>query len=106
MDLAKIQVIQDWLAPTTLIEIRNFLSLENFYRMFMLGFSHITWPLSQVTKEGEKEKLFWFEAQQKAFTELKYCLCATQMFTLLDLQHPFEIETNASHYAIGVVLTQ
>ena len=28
------------------------------------------------------------------------------MLTLLDLQQPFEIKTNASDYAIGVVLTQ
>jgi hypothetical protein len=28
------------------------------------------------------------------------------MLTLPDLQHPFEIETNASNYVVGVVLTQ
>ena len=28
------------------------------------------------------------------------------MLTLPDLQQPFEIETDASHYVIGVVLTQ
>ena len=54
VDLAKIQVIRDWLAPTTLTELRSFLGLANFYRRFVLGFSHITWPLSQVTKGGAK----------------------------------------------------
>ena len=53
VDLAKIQVIRDWPAPTTLTELCNLLGLANFYRKFVLGFSHITWPLCQVTKGGE-----------------------------------------------------
>ena len=72
----------------------------------MLGFSHITWPLSQVTKGGVREKFFWLEPQQKAFKELKNHLCSAPVLTLPDLQQPFEIETGASNYAIGVVLTQ
>jgi hypothetical protein len=72
----------------------------------VLGFSHITWPLIQVTKGGAKQKLFWYEYQQKAFRELKNRLCSAPMLTLPDLQQPFEIEIDASDYAIGVVLTQ
>ena len=72
----------------------------------MLGFSHITWPLSQVTKGGAKAKFFWSETQQKAFTELKHRLYCALVLTLPDLQQPFEIEIDASNYAIGVVLTQ
>jgi hypothetical protein len=106
VDPAKIQVIRDWLAPATLTELRNFLGLANFYHRFVLGFSHITWPLSQVTKGGAKEKLFWSESQQKVFRELKHCLYSAPVLTLPDLQQPFEIETDASDYAIGAVLTQ
>eukprot|EP00253_Pinus_taeda_P028898 PITA_28898 len=106
VDPAKIQVIRDWPSPTTLTELRNSLGLANFYRRFMLGFSHITWPLSQVTKGGVKAKLFWFESQQKAFIELKYCLYMARVLALLDLQQPFEVETEASDYAIGAILTQ
>ena len=61
VDPAKIQVIRDWLAPTTLTELHNFLVLANFYRRFMLGFSHISWLLIQVTKGGAKEKFCWSE---------------------------------------------
>jgi hypothetical protein len=84
----------------------SFLGLANFYCRFVLGFSRITWPLSQVTKGGEKEKLFWSESQQKAFVELKHRLCCAPILTLPYLQQPFEIKTDASDYAIGVVLTQ
>eukprot|EP00253_Pinus_taeda_P028425 PITA_28425 len=101
---AKIQVIQDWPSPTTLIELCSFLGLAKFYRRFVLGFSHITWPLSQVTRA--KEKFFWSKSQQKAFTKLKYCPCTTLVLALPDLQQPSEVETNAFDYAIGAVLTQ
>jgi hypothetical protein len=72
----------------------------------VLGFSYITWPLSQVTKGGAKEKLFWFESQQKAFGELKHSLFSAPVLTLPDLQQPFEIKTDSFDYVIGAVLTQ
>jgi hypothetical protein len=64
VDPAKIQVICDWPAPTTLTELRSFLGLANFYRRFMLGFSHIAWALSQVTKGGGRAKFVWGKEQQ------------------------------------------
>ena len=106
VDPTKIQFIRDWPAPTTLTELRSFLGLANFYRRFVLGFSHITWPLSQVTKGGARAKFFWSEPQQKAFKELRNRLCSAPVLTLPDLQQPFEIETDASDYAIGEILTQ
>ena len=62
-DRAKIQVIRDWLAPTTLTNIHIFLGLANFYQRFMLGSSHITWPLSQITKDRAKAEFSWYESQ-------------------------------------------
>ena len=106
VDPAKIQVIRDWSSPTILTELCSFLGLANFYRRFVLVFSHITWPFCQVTKGGVKEKFFWSESQQKAFIELKDCLCTTPMLALPDLQQPFEVETDAFDYAIGAFLTQ
>ena len=85
VDPAKVQVIRYWPSPTTLTELRSFLGLANFYRRFVLGFSHFTSPLRQVTKGGVKAKFFWFESQQKAFTELKYRLCSAPVLTLPDL---------------------
>ena len=89
-----------------MIELRSFLGAANLYRRFVLGFSHITWPLSQVTKGGAKAKFFWSESQQKEFTELKDRLCSAPVPVLPYLQQPFEVETDASDYVIGAVLTQ
>jgi hypothetical protein len=64
VDLANIQVIHDWPSPTTLTELQIFLELVKFYRRFMLGFSHVAWALSQVTKGGGREKFVWGKEQQ------------------------------------------
>ena len=100
VDPAKIQVIHDWPAPTTLIELQRFLGLANFYRRFVLGFSHIA-----STRGGGKEKFVWGLSQQQAFDELKQHLCSSLVLSLLDMQHPFEIEIDASDYAVDTVLT-
>jgi hypothetical protein len=106
VDLAKIQVICDWPAQTTLTELRSFLGLSNFYRRFVFRFSHITWALSQINRGGGKEKFVWGQSQQQAFDDLKQRLCSSPVLSLPDLQHPFGIETDASDYVVGVVLTQ
>ena len=75
VDQAKIQVIRNWPTLKTLKELRSFLGLANFYRRFVLGFSHIAWSLSQVTKGGSKTKFVWAKSQQQAFEDLKQRLC-------------------------------
>jgi hypothetical protein len=38
--------------------------------------------------------------------DLKHHLCSAPVLSLPDLQQPFEIETDASDYVVGIVLTQ
>jgi hypothetical protein len=45
-------------------------------------------------------------SQKKAFDDLKQRLCSTRMISLPDLQQSFQIETDASDYVVGVVITQ
>jgi hypothetical protein len=106
VDPTKIQVIRDWPTPTTLIEIYSFLGLANFYCRFMLGFSHIAWALSQITRGGGKTKCVWGMSQQKAFDDMKQRLCSTPLLSLPDSEQPFEIKTNDSYYVVGAVITQ
>jgi hypothetical protein len=106
VDPAKIQVIHDWPDITTLTKLRSFLGLANFYRRFVLGYSHIAWALIQITRGGGKEKFVWGWSQQQYFDDLKQCLCSAPVPSLPDLQHPFEIKTDASDYAVGIILTQ
>jgi hypothetical protein len=72
----------------------------------VLGFSHIAWDLSQVTRGGSKEKFVWGLSQKQAFDELKEFLCSSPVLSLPDLQHAFEIEKDASNYVVCIFLTQ
>jgi hypothetical protein len=64
VDPAKIQAICDWTTLNIMTDLQIFLGLANFYRWFVLGFSHIAWALSQVTKGGGKAKFVWGKEQQ------------------------------------------
>jgi hypothetical protein len=45
-------------------------------------------------------------SQQQGFYELNKSLCSSLVLSLLDMQHPFEIKTDASDYVVGTILTQ
>eukprot|EP00253_Pinus_taeda_P008143 PITA_08143 len=60
----------------------------------------------EVNEGRAKEKFSLSDSQQKVFIELKYHLFSPPILTLLDMKQPFEIETYASNYAIGAILTQ
>jgi hypothetical protein len=54
---------------------------------------------------GGKEIFVSDLSQQQEFDDLKKRLCSVPVISLLNLQHPFEIETNASDYVVGAFLT-
>jgi hypothetical protein len=72
----------------------------------VLVFSHITWAFNQVTRAVDKEKFVWGMSQQKSFYNLKQWVCSSQLLSLPDLRHTFEIETDPLDYDMGIILTQ
>jgi hypothetical protein len=59
----------DWEAPTTQTELRSFLGLAGYYRMFVEGFSSIARPMTQLLKKDKKFK--WTSKCEESFQELK-----------------------------------
>ena len=57
--------------------------------------------------KGNGKTIFkWTPTEQQAFQKIKNKICTTPVLVLHDLHQPFEIETDASNYSIGVVITQ
>ena len=65
VDPSKIKAIENWSAPTTPTEIRQFLGLAGYYRRFIQNFSSIGKPLTALTQKGVTYN--WGEKQDAAF---------------------------------------
>lgn len=104
VDQSKVQVIKQWPAPNTRLELMSFLGAANFFRRFIRRFSHEALPLTQLL---EKDTPYvWGAAQQRAFEALKQALSSAPVLQPPDFSKPFIINTDASELAVGAVLMQ
>jgi len=87
-----------------------FLGFANFYRRFIAAYSKIAEPLSSIlkgSKEGKKSgPLEWTDKQQAAFDELKSKFGEAPMLRHFDPSKKIRIETDASIFAVGAILSQ
>jgi hypothetical protein len=72
VDPGKVKEVLEWKPPTTVSDIRSFLGLAGYYRRFILNFSKITKPITELLKKGNKH--VWSEACDEAFKHLKKLL--------------------------------
>ncbi|KAM2960454.1 hypothetical protein FF1_030149 [Malus domestica] len=104
VDKAKIDIINNMAAPTTVKGVRSFLGHAGFYRRFIKNFSMITRPLCNLLA---KDVVFHFDkACMDAFHTLKHELTSAPIIMAPDWSLPFELMCDASDYAIGAVLGQ
>jgi hypothetical protein len=75
-----------------------------YWRKFISNFSSIASPLHAVT--SIKQVFQWGGKQQKYFDALKEKISSSHVLALPNLRQPFEIQTDASNYVMGVVLLQ
>ena len=52
VDLEKIKIIMEWIAPNNFADIRSFLGLARYYHRFIEGFSKIAFPMTSLQKNG------------------------------------------------------
>ena len=65
VDPSKVKSIIEWLAPTSVGEIRSFLGLAGYYRRFIENFFKIAKPMTELLKTDTKFK--WTEECEASF---------------------------------------
>src|SRR6266851_6872903 len=104
MEDAKIEKVQDWAPPQNLKEVRRFLGFTGYYQYFIQGYSAIARPLLDLTKQVTP--WHWKEPQQQAFDTLRAQMCAKPILQQPDFTKVFYLQTDASAYGVGAVLSQ
>ena len=81
----------------------SFLGFANYYRKFISHFSKIAVPLFSLLKKDVP--FSWGSSQQSAFDALKAQFLSGPILRHVDTSVPFLLETDASDFAIGAVLS-
>lgn len=105
-DPRKIAPINDWPVPTSQKEVQQFLGLANYFRSYIPHFAQLAHHLTPLTGSASKKKIKWTEPAQHSFDSLKYALTHTPVLALPDFTAPFILTTDASDFAIGMMLSQ
>ena len=103
-DPAKLESIRTWPTPTNTTDVRSFLGLASYYRRYIKGFANIARPLHALT---QKDKTFhWSQECESAFQTLKEKLSTSPILAYPRVGQEFVLDTDASKYGIGAVLSQ
>jgi len=105
MAQGKVEAVLNWRTPGSLTEVQPFLGFANFYRRFIQDYSRVARVLTELTKKT-REKWSWNLEAEKALQELKQRFTTAPILAHFDAQQPVIIETDASDFALGAILSQ
>lgn len=104
VDPDKIKAILDIPTPKTVAEVRRIIGTASWYRRFIASFSTIIAPLVALLRKGKTWS--WNEDCESAFQAIKDSLVSAPILSCPDFTLPFTVQTDASAYGIGAVLSQ
>ena len=104
MDPVKVNRVQQWPMPQNVANVCSFLGFCNFYQMFILELATHTKPLTMLMKKTAEWQ--WNKEEDKVINNIKILVTSEPVLAHPKLDKPFELEVDASGYAIRVVLLQ
>ena len=111
-DPEKIAAVRNWPTPTTVKEVRSFLSFAGYYRRFIPHFAQIAGPILELLRGHPKRyqkspiPVEWNTEREIAFQLLKKKLTEPPILGYPDYQKLFHLYTDASKKGLGAVLSQ
>ncbi|MBW0551759.1 hypothetical protein O181_091474 [Austropuccinia psidii MF-1] len=104
MNQAKVQQILNWTPPRNLKALQSFLGFANFYSHFIKNYSK---KMSSITSLLKKHSCFPLnEEALRHFHQLKEAFTLAPILSHFNPSLPTIVETDASYYALGAVLSQ
>lgn len=104
VDPEKVEAILNIPTPKTVTEVRRIVGIASWYRRFVPSFSTLVSPLTRLT---EKNRPFlWDNDCEQALNQIKEHLVSAPILACPDFTLPFTVETDASDYGLGAVLSQ
>jgi hypothetical protein len=104
MEEGKVKKVKNWLPPRNLKEVWRFLGFTGYYRYFIKAYSAIAKPLLELTRQATP--WHWDLPQQNTFETLKAKMCEKLVLQQPDFTKMFYLQTDASAYGVGAVLSQ
>jgi hypothetical protein len=104
VDSGKVRDVLDWKPPTSITQVHNFLGLAGYYQRFILNFSKILKPMTELLKKGNK--YVWSKDYEEAFKTLKKLLTTSPVLVQPDIAKSFNVYCDASGTGLGCVLMQ
>ncbi|MBW0530836.1 hypothetical protein O181_070551 [Austropuccinia psidii MF-1] len=104
MDQAKVQQILNWPPLRNLKALQSFLGFANFYRRFIKNYSK---RITSLTSFLKKDSCFPLNEEDLCqFHQLKEAFTTAPVLSHFNLFIPTIVETDASNYALGAVMSQ
>jgi hypothetical protein len=94
VDPGKVREVLDWKPPRTVHQVHSFLGLAGYYPRFILNFSKISKPITDLLKE--EEKFVWNVKRDEAFQTLKKLLTTSPVLAQPDITKSFDVYCDAS----------
>ena len=95
-----------WKAPRSVKDVQIFISFANFYPRFIV-FNKVCKPITDTVKtKGDKKFWSWGPEQDKAFEGLKQRFTSAPILAHFYRDRKKVIETDASDFALGCILSQ
>jgi hypothetical protein len=104
VDPDKIRSIMEWPTPKDVSDIRSFMGLAGYYRIFIKDFSKIGCTITALQKKGTK--FLWTWQCEERFQTLKHLLTHALVLKIVDPEVDFLVCTNACKEGLGGVLMQ
>jgi hypothetical protein len=104
VDPSKVRDVLDWKPPRTMHQVRSFLRLAGYYHRFILNFSKISKPITDLLKKGEK--FVWNAEHDEAFQTPKKLLTTSHVLAQPDITKSFDVHCDASGTGLGCVHMQ